>query len=351
MSSRGGRAWRLAGELALLSVVVTAVVMSMVYALESPFFDDPTRGETARKNFVNAARVLSVLGTAAAWVVWMTWRSRARVDAQPDGPARLLALGVATLPGDRGEWGAAMAAELASLSGRTDRWRFALSGVRAALTSPGGSRRPAAGWAGGTIGAIGVMACVAAAVHMLAVDAAASAATPSYVIVVLVIVLAGGLAMMLAAPPAISSSRAARHTGVWLGVAAGGGLLVWSRAGALESGAMALIVPVQLLSFVLAPAIVAAVARSLRAALQCIVWAYVFGAVTMFPVYILESIRRYRLDGGLYLDGDSPAGSTVANNLTDAVAWLVLVVPSLLIPLGVLAAGFLAIVSRKVAAR
>jgi hypothetical protein len=260
-------------------------------------------------------------------------------------------MGVATLPGDRDEWAAAMAAELASLTGRGDRWRFALSGVRAALASPGGAWRPAAGWAGGAIGAIGVMACVAAAIHMLAVDGAASAATPAYVIVVLAIVLAGGLAMMLAAPPAIASSRLARRTGVWLGVAAGAALLLLSRVGALEAGAMALIVPVQLLSFVFAPAVIAAVARSLRAAVQCIAWAYVFGAVTMFPVYILESIRRYRLDGGLYLDGDSFGGSTVANNLTDAVAWVVLMVPSLFIPLGVLVAGALVIVTRKVAPR
>lgn len=299
---------------------------------------------------MTGARVLSVLVTAAAWVVWVTWRSRAGVDAQPDGPARLLAMGVATLPGDRAEWGAAMAAELVTLTGRSDRWRFARSAVRAALISPGGARRPAAGWLGGTIGTVSVMACVAAAVHMLGIDAAASATTPAYVIVALVIVLVGSLALMLAAPPAIASSRLARHTGTWLGVAAGAALLLWSRAGTLKAGAMAVIVPAQLLSFVLVPAVIAALARSLRAALQCITWAYVFGVVTMFPVYIIESIHRYRLDGGLYLDGDSPAASTVANNLTDAVAWVVLVVPSLLIPLGVLAAGLFARLCRKAAA-
>ena len=50
------------------------------------------------RSFIDAARVLSVFGTAAAWVVWLAWRRRARLDAQPDGPARLLAIGVAMLP-------------------------------------------------------------------------------------------------------------------------------------------------------------------------------------------------------------------------------------------------------------
>lgn len=44
MNARGDRVWRLAGELALIGVLVTAVVTSMLYALESPFFDDPAGG-------------------------------------------------------------------------------------------------------------------------------------------------------------------------------------------------------------------------------------------------------------------------------------------------------------------
>jgi hypothetical protein len=53
--------------------------------------------------------------------------------------------------------------------------------------------------------------------------------------------------------------------------------------------------------------------------------------VTMLPVHLVESIRRYRTGGGLYLDGDAPAGSSVGSNLTDAVAWLLLVGPRVLV--------------------
>jgi hypothetical protein len=59
----------------------------------------------------------------------------------------------------------------------------------------------------------------------------------------------------------------------------------------------------------------------------------------MFPIYIVESIRRYHAGGGLYLDGDAPIGSTIGTNLADAVSWLLVVVPSLLVPIGILSAA------------
>lgn len=99
---------------------------------------------------------------------------------------------------------------------------------------------------------------------------------------------------------------------------------------------------------VLVTAVVGVVARSLRAALQCMVWGFVFSAVTMFPVYILEATSRFRT-GGLYLDGDAPAGSTLASNLSDAVAWLLLVVPAVLVPIGIVLAAVLATIARTVA--
>jgi hypothetical protein len=184
---------------------------------------------------------------------------------------------------------------------------------------------------------------------MIAVDAGAADTTPGYVVGTLVVVLAACLSVLMAAPPALTSSRLARRTGVSLGLAAGMALLLSSRTGALDSGALAVIAPVQLLAFVIAPAAVAAIARSLRAALQCIVWAFVFGAITMFPVYIVESIGRYRTHGELFLDADSPAASTLSDNLTDAVSWLVLVVPGLLIPAGILVAAAVATISRAAA--
>ena len=53
-----------------------------------------------------------------------------------DVPERLLLAANALLPADRAEWGRAMAAELAHLSGRSQRWRFALGCARASLLVP-----------------------------------------------------------------------------------------------------------------------------------------------------------------------------------------------------------------------
>jgi len=52
----------------------------------------------------------------AAWLLWRAWWRRAG--------DRLAAAG-ATLPADRRDWGAAMAAELAQVEDRGARWRFA----------------------------------------------------------------------------------------------------------------------------------------------------------------------------------------------------------------------------------
>jgi hypothetical protein len=346
VNAAGGRG-RVAVELAVIATLVTAAVVAVVYAVASPGFDHSIeeRAESARSTFVVFSVVLSTLSTAAVWVVWLRWRRRADIDGQPDGPARLLAVGVATLPEDRHEWGDALLAELASIDNRSERWRFAASGAGTTLSSPAGWPRPAAGWAGAALGAIGVMACVASAIHLLAVDAGPTNATPGYVVVTMVVVLAACLGLLLAAPAALTSSRLARHLGVGLGIATGVALLLTSRSGALDEGAATLIGPAQLLAFVVAPAVVAAIARSLRAALQCIVWSFVFSAITMFPVYVIESIGRYREHGELFLDADSPATSTLSDNLTDAVSWLVLVGPGFLIPTGVLVAAVVATVT------
>jgi hypothetical protein len=334
-------------ELGTIAVVVAAIAAAIEYAVESPAFDHPAVGDAAKRNFLNGTIVLAALGTAAAWAVWLTWRRRAHLDLQPDRAARLLAIAVATLPVERREWGTAMTAELASLTDRADRWRFAVSGARAALVAPAGSRRPAAGWAGGIVGLLGAAACIASAVYIVAVDDSAAGAPPAYIFVVLVVVLVACLLLIVAAPPALTSSRLARRTGIGLGITSGVALLLWSRAGDPDAGAIGLVSQVQLLTFVIAPLIVAAAARSLRAGLQTICWGFVFSAVTTFPVYILESIRRYREAGGLFLDGDTPSGSSLASNLSNAVTWVLLVLPGLLIPVGVLLATLMARVARS----
>jgi hypothetical protein len=174
------------------------------------------------------------------------------------------------------------------------------------------------------------------------------AATPPFFGVVLIVVFAACLALTLAAPQALSSSALARRAGLWLGAVAGVGLLLFSRTGVLEAGVMTFILPVEFLTFLVVPAVVATVSRSLGAAVQAILWGFVFSTVAMFPVCIVESVRRYQADGGLYLDGDAAPWTTIGTNLADAVGWLLLLVPSLLVPLGILAAALVTALVRAI---
>jgi hypothetical protein len=347
MNATSMRIPRVAAELLVIAVIVSAVVTGSMFAAASPDFDRAGAGENVWRDLAVAAIVVSVLGTLAAWALWVAWRRHAALDSRPDAPARLLALAVATLPEARRDWGAAMTAELSSITDHAARRRFAAGSARAALFPPAGTWRPATGWAGGAVGVLGVLACTAAAVSMLAAYPNETLdATAPLLGVVLVVVLEACLALTLVAPPALASSALARSVGMWLGVGAGAGLLLVSRTGGLEVGAMALILPVQLLILVIVPSVVAAATRSLRAAVQAIVWGFVYSSITMFPVYIVESVRRYQADGGLFLDGDADRWTTIGTNLGDAVVWLLLIAPSLLIPVGVLGAALVSAVAR-----
>ena len=82
---------RIAAELLAIAVAVTAVVTGVMYALAAPDFDDPYRGGERLAELRYGVRVLSALGAAAAGVLWLAWRQRARVDTQPDAAARFLA--------------------------------------------------------------------------------------------------------------------------------------------------------------------------------------------------------------------------------------------------------------------
>jgi len=340
MNAHPARVLRVTAEFLVIALVVTAVVTGSLYGAASQDFDQPTRGEEAWRAFVLTSILLSGLCTAAACVLWVAWRRRAAFGAQPDAAARLLALAVATLPDARREWGSAMTAELSTIGKRGSRWSFATGSARAAFFPPAGAWHPATGWTGAAVGVLGVLACTAAAASMVVVyPTETSGATPPFFGAVLVIVLAACLALTLAAPDALTSSPLGCQVGLWLGVAAGVGLLLFSRTGALDEGAMTYIVPVQLLTLVIAPAVVASVTRTLGPAVQTILWGLVFSTVAMFPVYIVESVRRHRADGGLYLDGDAHAWTTIGTNLPDAVAWLVLIIPIVLVPLGILGAA------------
>lgn len=51
-------------ELLVIAAAVAAVVTTIVYAWEAPYFDHPYRGENAKRNFVTGSVVLSA--TAAS---------------------------------------------------------------------------------------------------------------------------------------------------------------------------------------------------------------------------------------------------------------------------------------------
>jgi hypothetical protein len=88
---------------------------------------------------------LAVFGTPciiAAWLLWRAWwrQAGARLSTL-DGPAWLLAAAAATLPDDRRDWGAAMAAELTQVQDSPARWRFAAGCARAAVSRPAATGR------------------------------------------------------------------------------------------------------------------------------------------------------------------------------------------------------------------
>src|SRR5262245_2684941 len=136
----------------------------------------------------------------AAWLLWRAWRRQAGVRLSGmDGPARLLAAATATLPADRRDWGAAMAAELAQVpvQERAARWRFAAGCTHAAIFPPGGTRA-----------AVGVAGALAVAATAAAAGAAGAALPAGRVFVPVFVGLLGGLATL-----AVARSRRAGRAG------------------------------------------------------------------------------------------------------------------------------------------
>jgi hypothetical protein len=153
---------------------------------------------------------MAVFGTpwmVAAHLLWRAWWRRAGAELSAlDGPARLLAAAATTLPPDRREWGAAMAAELAQVRGRAARWRFAAGCARAAALPPHTNRV--------AVGAASALAAVAVAAAALATGALVPAMR---VFAVAFVGLVGGLATL-----AVARSRQVGRVRPDLAVAATG---------------------------------------------------------------------------------------------------------------------------------
>jgi hypothetical protein len=144
---------------------------------------------------------MAVFGTPwiiAAWLLWRAWWRQAGAQLSSlDGPGWLLAAAAATLPADRREWGAAMAAELAQVPDSAARWRFAAGCAHAAIVPPRGNRA-----AVGVAGALAVAALVATALATGAALPAGQVFAPTFV------GLLGGLATL-----AVARSRRVGHAG------------------------------------------------------------------------------------------------------------------------------------------
>jgi hypothetical protein len=237
---------------------------------------------------------MAVLGTpwvVAAGLLWRVWwrRAGARLSAL-DGPGWLLAAAAATLPADRRDWGAAMAAELAQLPDGPARWRFAVGCARTAVFPPRDHRaalavtgglalaavvasalvtgavlpagrvfaltlvgllgglavlvvaRRGRGRAGAGLGVAGlalagVAGCVAATVWYLAeypstdhgFPPTTSATLPPVTAVVLAVVLAGGVWLAVAPPRWLAGDRHGRRFGVAMALVLAAGFVLSSR--------------------------------------------------------------------------------------------------------------------------
>jgi hypothetical protein len=159
--------------------------------------DDPL---TARAR-LDMAIWMAVFGTPwmlAAWLLWRAWWRRAGARlATLDGQGWLLAAAAATLPGDRRDWGTAMAAELAQVPGGAPRWRFAAGCARAAVFPPRGTRA--------AVGVTGALAATATTATALATGAALPAGR---VFALTFVGLLGGLATLT-----VARSRRVRRAG------------------------------------------------------------------------------------------------------------------------------------------
>ena len=353
-------------------------------------------GESLVSGYGVTMAVLSTPWALAVGILWHAWWVRAgfRLSAM-DAPARLLATAVATLPAERRDWGAAMTAELTQVPDRRARWRFAAGCARAAVLPP--QRHPlwvlttaalattaaivvwlAVGDAVPTMrvfavtfvvlvgalataavarsrrlhrprhgalltiaGLVGVAACIAVTAYNLRTDRSESlASSPA---ITLAVVLAACLWLTLAPPRALTTSRRARWVGVGVGLVLGPGVFLAARLNETNSDGGVLIYLLNLpIVFGVASALVAVVDRSFSAGLQTTVWALMVTSLLSFAVFVLESLRWYQLHQTSLLDGDAGNGQL----LHAAIFWVLIAIPVLAFPCGVIGAGLGALGAR-----
>lgn len=296
----------------------------------------------------------------------------------PDLAARALAAAVAALPADRRDWGAALTAELAGITDRAARRRFALGAALAALRLSVVRGRTAL-----AVAAAGLAAAVAAAAAHVAMPdltlfaalfaalvTAAAATTrgvgwPAVLTGFAVVAAIVATVVFLRGEPV--DVRVRPKASVHLAVALAGCLWLALRfrgSAAREAVSAAVVVcwflmslraPQALVLPLLAapaaafavPAFVAARAAGLRAGFDAAVRTVVMAAPLTYAAYLPEAARSYVIDGRM-LDGDVLAPSSIT--LTDGLALCLGVLPALGLAVGVLGAGIGARVTSRRAA-
>ena len=393
--NRTRRLGRLGG---LVAVAVAAAPFAYLWVQMMHNADDPL---TVRVR-LDMAMGLAVLGTPAmlaAWLLWRAWWRQAGAELSGmDGPARLLGAAAATLPNDRRDWGAAMAAELTQVQGRGARWRFAAGCVRTAVFPPRGShaavgvagalvvaamaattlatgaalpagrvfaltfvglvgglamltvarsRRPGAAGPGLGIAGLalaGVAACVGFTTYYLAEYPSTrrgspfvtSVTLPPGTAVVLAVMLAGCLWLALRPPRWLLPDRRARRFGIAMAIALVTGFVLASRLE--DAGIMGYLLYGSILVLLPGSAAAAAAGRSFRAGLWACVWAAVLGTPLIIAAWLAEALRWSWQGRGLLLDADGGPGM-VGANLVDAIWWGLALLALWAVPLGVLGAA------------
>jgi hypothetical protein len=355
-------------------VAVFAAVWVIVFALGEP----PERSE----KYVMSAVLVALVATPwvfAVRLLWRAWWARtADLRASADGPARLLSAALGTLPRERSDWGAAMAAELAHVHGRSARWRFAAGCTRTAVFPPRSSRVPvlvaaalsataalaaalgvghalpalqvfattfvalvgalatlavarsrrvreaAPGPTFAAAGVAGVAACIAVTAHFLLEHPTAAKHLQAAAAVAFAVSLAGSLWVVLTPPRGLATSRRARGIGAVAALAIALGCLMTSRWTIHTMAG-----PVIWLVF--APAVI-----SFGAGVQAALWTTLVGTLLTFALWLPEAGYRYGIDARLLLDGER--GRSIDENLDDALRVLA-TMPVLPLPLGVIGAA------------
>jgi hypothetical protein len=351
--------------------------------------------ENARSYFMTSA-ITAGPAALAGVLVWRAWwlRIGARLGAL-DAPARLLAAAVATLPADRRDWGSAMTAELAQVTDRRERWRFAAGCARTAVFPPRGHRvpvlvvaalaaavvvrtgpavgrvlpelrvfavtfaglagalatvtvsrarrlrRPASGPATTITGLAGVAGCIAVTAYAVGIHVSLD----RFDAVTLAVLLAAALWLTLAPPRALTTSRRARRAGLGVGVAVAGGMLLNAHLNDISAGQSIglYILGVPVVALFVTSWVVAATDRSFGAGLQATVWTVVVTCLPGFVVYVIEAFR-YQQAGIHPIDGDPSA--SLGMQLHEAITWMLVYIPAAALPFGVFGAVLGAVTAR-----